>query len=65
MRDLFGRLGATATWDPPEPSVLTISAPKSVLVELLDGLRELGELRLEPTADELPDRVTLVLRLAS
>jgi hypothetical protein len=65
MRDLFGRLGATATWDRPEPSLLTISAPKGVLVELLDGLRELGELRMEPTAGELPDRVTLVLRLAS
>lgn len=65
MRDLFGRLGATATWDRPEPSVLTISAPKGILVELLDGLRELGELRMEPTASELPDRVTLVLRLAS
>jgi len=65
MRDLFGRLGVTATWDRPEPSVLTISAPKGVLAELLDGLRELGELRMEPTAGEVPDRVTLVLRLAS
>jgi hypothetical protein len=65
MRDLFGRLGVTATWDRPEPSVLTISAPKGVLAELLDGLRELGDLRMEPTAGEVPDRVTLVLRLAS
>ena len=65
LRDLVGRLGATALWDRPEPDAVTITAPRALLPDLLAGLRELGELRLEPAPGDLPDRVTLVLRLGS
>jgi hypothetical protein len=65
IRELVGRLGATALWDTPEPSVVTITMTRARLAELLIGLRELGDLKMDARGDELPDRVTLLLRLGS